>query len=140
FSTHSSRPVMRPSFEAEARKLAEIPDDTEDEGGVEAALLKLEGRYEKKKKKKKAKASPAPPESTLPDLDAVGVGAHGPMSTGERGNWDVVGDDGSPHYRCSEVPGPSSDVHRSYLRAPTTETHSFLSTEQSYCSIPLLER
>lgn len=137
FSTHSSRPVMRPSFEAEARKLAEIPDDTDDEGGVEAALLKLEGRYEKKKK---AQASPAPPESPLPDLDAVGVGAHGPMSNDERGNWDVAGDDRSPHYRCSDVPGSSSDVHRSYLRAPTTETHSFLSTEQSYCSIPLLER
>lgn len=136
FSTHSSRPVMRPSFEAEARKLAEIPDDTEDEGGVEAALLKLEGRYEKKG----AKASPAMPESPLPDLDAVGVGAHGPVPNGERGHRNGAGDDGFPHYRYSNVPGPSSDLHGSYLQAPTTETHSFLSTEQSYCSIPLLER
>ncbi|GKT97411.1 guanine nucleotide exchange factor LTE1 [Colletotrichum tofieldiae] len=47
FSTHSSKPIMRPSFEAEAQKLAQIPDD-EDGGGVESALLKLEGRYEKK--------------------------------------------------------------------------------------------
>ncbi|KAL0470317.1 hypothetical protein QR685DRAFT_544043 [Neurospora intermedia] len=47
FSTHSSKPVMRPSFEAEAIKLAQIPDDEED-GGVEAALLKLEGKYERK--------------------------------------------------------------------------------------------
>lgn len=136
FSTHSSRPVMRPSFEAEARKLAEIPDDTEDEGGVEAALLKLEGRYEKKS----AKVSPVPPESPLPDLDAVGGGAHELMSGGERGHRDGAGDDGFPHYRHSGVPGSSSDLHGSFLQAPTTETHSFLSTEQSYCSIPLLER
>ncbi|KAI2632235.1 ras GEF [Hypoxylon sp. NC1633] len=47
FSTHSSKPIMRPSFEAEAQRLAQIPDD-EDDGGVESALLKLEGKYEKK--------------------------------------------------------------------------------------------
>ncbi|ROV97450.1 hypothetical protein VMCG_06831 [Cytospora schulzeri] len=46
-STYSSKPIMRPSFEAEAQKLANIPDD-DDDGGVESALLKLEGRYEKR--------------------------------------------------------------------------------------------
>ncbi|TLD18335.1 ras GEF [Venturia nashicola] len=46
--THSSQPNLRPSFEAEVAKLAALPDDVEDDGGVEAALLKLEGRYEKK--------------------------------------------------------------------------------------------
>ncbi|KAJ8105803.1 hypothetical protein OPT61_g9960 [Boeremia exigua] len=46
--THSSQPNLRPSFEAEVAKLAALPDDTDDEGGVEAALMKLEGRYEKK--------------------------------------------------------------------------------------------
>ncbi|CAK7229342.1 Guanine nucleotide exchange factor lte1 [Sporothrix curviconia] len=51
FSTHSSKPVMRPSFEAEAKKLAQIPDDVDDDGGVESALLKLEGRYESRSKK-----------------------------------------------------------------------------------------
>ncbi|KAI1184478.1 hypothetical protein F5B17DRAFT_80335 [Nemania serpens] len=48
FSTHSSEPVLRPSFEAEAQKLAQIPDDVDDDGGVESALLKLEGKYERK--------------------------------------------------------------------------------------------
>lgn len=43
FSTYSSTPVMRPSFEAEAHKLAQIPDDPADSGGVESALAKLEG-------------------------------------------------------------------------------------------------
>ncbi|XP_014558534.1 hypothetical protein COCVIDRAFT_94282 [Bipolaris victoriae FI3] len=46
--THSSQPNLRPSFEAEVAKLAALPDDTDDEGGVESALMKLEGRYEKK--------------------------------------------------------------------------------------------
>lgn len=48
FSTHSSQPVMRPSFEAEAAKLAQIPDD-DDDGGVESALLKLEGKFEQRR-------------------------------------------------------------------------------------------
>lgn len=46
-STRSSKPVMRPSFEAEAKKLAQIPDD-EDGGGIESALLKLEGKFDKR--------------------------------------------------------------------------------------------
>lgn len=46
-STMSSRPIMRPSFELEAQKLANIPDD-DDDGGVESALLKLEGKFQKR--------------------------------------------------------------------------------------------
>ncbi|KAN0090356.1 hypothetical protein V8E51_018935 [Hyaloscypha variabilis] len=49
FSTHSSQPVMRPSFEKEAQMLAQIPDDVDDDGGVESALLKLEGKYEQRR-------------------------------------------------------------------------------------------
>jgi hypothetical protein len=49
FSTRSSKPVMRPSFQAEAAKLAQIPDDVDDDGGVESALLKLEGKFEQRK-------------------------------------------------------------------------------------------
>ena len=43
---HSSQPDLRQSFGAAVGELAQIPDD-DDEGGIEAALLKLEGRYEK---------------------------------------------------------------------------------------------
>jgi hypothetical protein len=32
---------MRPSFEKEAQMLAQIPDDVDDDGGVESALLKF---------------------------------------------------------------------------------------------------
>ncbi|KAJ5035464.1 uncharacterized protein L3040_007931 [Drepanopeziza brunnea f. sp. 'multigermtubi'] len=47
-STLSSQPVMRPSFAKEAAMLAQIPDDDDDDGGVESALLKLEGKFEKR--------------------------------------------------------------------------------------------
>jgi hypothetical protein len=40
---------MRPSFEKEAQMLAQIPDDADDDGGVESALLKLEGKYEQRR-------------------------------------------------------------------------------------------
>lgn len=44
--THSSQPALRrPSFDAVVAEFARIPDD--EEGGVEAALLKLEGKYPK---------------------------------------------------------------------------------------------
>ncbi|KAK3076443.1 hypothetical protein LTS18_012993, partial [Coniosporium uncinatum] len=43
--THSSQQNLRPSFEAEVAKLAALPD-FEGDGGVEAALLKLEGRLD----------------------------------------------------------------------------------------------
>ncbi|KAL9607330.1 MAG: hypothetical protein Q9167_007748 [Letrouitia subvulpina] len=44
--THSSQPARRPSFEAAVAEFARIPDD---EGGdIEATLLKLEGKYQKK--------------------------------------------------------------------------------------------
>ncbi len=44
-NTHSSQ-HLRPSFEAAVAGFSAIPDD--DDGGLEATLMKLEGRYEKK--------------------------------------------------------------------------------------------
>lgn len=43
-STHSSLRHLRPSMEVEVARLREMPH-VEDDGGVESALLKLEGRY-----------------------------------------------------------------------------------------------
>ncbi|KAM3086479.1 Guanine nucleotide exchange factor lte1 [Clarireedia jacksonii] len=54
FDTHSSQPVMRPSFEKEAQMLAQIPDDDDDDGGVESALLKLEGKFEQRRSQNSA--------------------------------------------------------------------------------------
>lgn len=139
FSTHSSKPIMRPSFEAEARKLAELPDDADDDGGVEAALLKLEGKYEKKS----AKSTPDPHGSSMPDLDAMGAPPAKPASPDEEEHWVTesnTDNDGFLYDRYSGVPDASSDVHGSHLPAPGIESRSIISTEQSYCSIPLLER
>ncbi|KAL8758826.1 MAG: hypothetical protein Q9184_003809 [Pyrenodesmia sp. 2 TL-2023] len=43
--THSSQPMLRPSFEAALAEIARIPD--EEGGDIEATLAKLEGKYRK---------------------------------------------------------------------------------------------
>ncbi|KAL9087383.1 MAG: hypothetical protein Q9165_006680 [Trypethelium subeluteriae] len=43
---HSSQPVLRHSFSSGVALLASLPDD-DDEGGIDIALAKLEGRYER---------------------------------------------------------------------------------------------
>lgn len=139
FSTHSSKPIMRPSFEAEARKLAQIPDDVDDDGGVESALLKLEGKYEKKAR---------PPVSPRPRLEDIGKALGDPIAAQEerkeRRHLEILGgDDGVLNHRLSGIPEPSSDVHNSFLvppERPLTDVGSFLSSDPSYCSIPLLDR
>ncbi|CAI4217233.1 unnamed protein product [Parascedosporium putredinis] len=114
FSTHSSKPIMRPSFEAEARKLAQIPDDVDDDGGVESALLKLEGKYEKKAR---------PPASPRPRLEDIGKALGDPIAAQEerkeRRHLEILGgDDGVLNHRLSGIPEPSSDVHNSFLVPP----------------------
>ncbi|GKT52293.1 guanine nucleotide exchange factor LTE1 [Colletotrichum spaethianum] len=138
FSTHSSKPIMRPSFEAEAQKLAQIPDD-EDGGGVESALLKLEGKYEKKTFKLSMEPSNAP----LQGVDGLTKAKKVPEAQ-KQGKKE--------HRHLHVLPGDpvlvqqdeESEAHSSFLnipRRPRTEA-SFLSDNSagSYCSIPLLER
>ena len=145
FSTHSSKPIMRPSFEAEAQKLAQIPDDEEDDGGIESALLKLEGKYEKRGFKLSMEPQGVP--LVFDDVDTIGLAIGDPEAAqnekkGHRHLHVGVGDAHDQH-RQSGVPEPSSDVHGSFLGAPqraNTEATSFLSTRDSYSSIPLLER
>ena len=151
FSTHSSKPVMRPSFEAEAQKLALIPDDVDDDGGVESALLKLEGKFPAKRKGglKLSMDLGGPPPADVQTGIGLGVELANEAETEhaateeerkEHGNVQVV-----------EEPMPSSST------APSTITprggglldvrhlsgvQSFLSDDSraSYSSIPLLQR
>ena len=61
--THSSQPALRrPSFEAAVAEFARIPDD--DEGGIEATLLKLEGRYQRSPFQGETSPSPVAHNST----------------------------------------------------------------------------
>ncbi|KAB5586131.1 hypothetical protein GE09DRAFT_55173 [Coniochaeta sp. 2T2.1] len=144
FSTHSSKPIMRPSFEAEAQKLAQIPDNPDDDGGVEAALLKLEGKYEKKPVISfvEAKSVPAAP------------------STEEMTNHAEVSQEEKLEHRHVQVedehlltappllsPTSASGRGQASLAVPSVQRsnddgQSFLSDDShaSYSSIPLLER
>jgi hypothetical protein len=144
FSTHSSKPVMRPSFELEAQKLAQIPDDMDDDGGVESALLKLEGKYEKKVGAKLSM------DLKRPDMDIsliMELGAADKNAAAREETKD------HRHVHLVEEPRPSSTS-----TVPTTitaqgglldvtgrqgrlDTHSFLSDDSraSYSSKPLLE-
>lgn len=143
FSTHSSKPIMRPSFEAEAQKLAQIPDDVDDDGGVESALLKLEGKYEKR--------APARLSMSLPpaNVDIVRPG-YAETDGAER----VVSlDEKREHRNVQVVEGPQSpsviitatDLQASLLGVDLPQNGdvmSFLSEDSraSYSSIPLLDR
>lgn len=141
FSTHSSKPIMRPSFEAEAQKLAQIPDD-EDDGGVESALAKLEGKYEKKSFKLSMEPTNAPLQSvdTATDVEGEPAEAQRQEKRGHR-HLHVLPVDAAAVAQQEEGSEPRS----SFLdvpNGPRTDASSFLSDNSagSYCSIPLLER
>ncbi|KAJ4375230.1 Guanine nucleotide exchange factor lte1 [Neocucurbitaria cava] len=136
--THSSQPNLRPSFEAEVAKLAALPDDTDDDGGIESALMKLEGRYEKKSPSISA-------ERSTPDLKAY-------QPSGTPVN------DALPPTTDSEVRPDTDDVFHRPLAPPEADGQGMyrLSAENfnrrvpvgtsvgestdSYSSIPLLDR
>lgn len=141
FSTHSSKPIMRPSFEAEAQKLAQIPDDPDDEG-PESALLKLEGKYERKVAKLSMEPSKIP-MSNLEDLKER------PVATPER---EQVKEEKRKH-RQQHIGEEESMVsptqegfdlpsHGRLALPRASEAVSFLSEDsrETYNSIPLLDR
>lgn len=93
---------VRRSFEATVAGFAKIPDD--DDGGLEATLLKLEGKWQKPVNREK------PPIETQ---ESDGARAAGGFSS-----------------RANNSNSSVSDVRNS----------SYAESEDSYCSIPLLER
>nr|AEQ61515.2 LteA [Epichloe gansuensis] len=151
FSTHSSKPIMRPSFEAEAQKLAQIPDDDDD--GIESALLKLEGKFLPKKPINLSMIgqNPRPMEDTAveaeqnaehPPITEQSTGAD-PDKTPKLGNVDRLLsmhpalDEASPTFL-----GATDGQVRDAQHLSRTGLSSFLSegSHDSYCSIPLLQR
>ncbi|KAH6606741.1 guanine nucleotide exchange factor [Trichoderma cornu-damae] len=151
FSTHSSKPIMRPSFEIEARKLAQIPD--EDDGGIESALLKLEGKY-----RPKPKSFEKLRQTALIDAEEFGGAAAAAVDpyigeSGRREGGQTYGVD--LEYRPAQsrdvsqgkgkqplASGYSRDTLTPRNRIATLEACSFLTgdSDESYCSIPLLDR
>ena len=108
---------MRPSFEAAVAHFAGIPDD--DDGGIESALLKLEGKWVPK--------SP-PGEYGLPSVESSRL----------RYVENYENEAGPSHQERYE--DPPEDLRNVRATATTGYTASYMESESSYCSIPLLER
>ncbi|WXC66970.1 hypothetical protein SNK03_012740 [Fusarium graminearum] len=140
FSTHSSKPAMRPSFEKEAQKLAQIPDD-DDDGGIESALAKLEGKFPERRAHKSA-VGPPPLSRAVSDsvathlLDVEHRKEHHEQQVVVRETFMFDAEDSEP-----EPMMESQDQHLTPQR-PVTEAMSFLtgSSHNSYSSVPILER
>ncbi|KAF1930348.1 ras GEF [Didymella exigua CBS 183.55] len=150
--THSSQPNLRPSFEAEVAKLAALPDDTDDEGGVEAALMKLEGRYERKSPRVSSvrtsvieqpevyRPTGAPDELFIPPYKLKQTeDAYVPKQSEEHG-----GADDSLH-RPLATPGAEGQemFHLSgenFNRRVPPVVSTAAESEDSYSSVPLLDR
>lgn len=134
-STRSSKPVMRPSFEAEAKKLAQIPDD-EDDGGVESALAKLEGKVPKTGPKLSMDLQDRPDVES--ETTSVDYSVRSSQQT-KRGNRQFTfHEDGD---RESEVPSSSDSQLLAVPKTSTAGHKSFLSdaSKESYSSTPLLD-
>lgn len=148
-STFSSKPVMRPSFEAEAQKLANIPDD-DDDGGVESALLKLEGKYEKRTFKLSMEPSNAPLKATEGGELSVSTREDKRDSRADKRKHrhEHIGEEGVIPFSPTDddsTPLPSSQdslVMPENTRPLRDEVQSFLSdqSDDSDNSIPLLQR
>ena len=142
--THSSQPNLRPSFEAEVAKLAALPDDTDDEGGVEAALMKLEGRYEKRSPQDSSGRASVQPEVYRPSgapvpPENLSIPPYNPKQSDEHG-----GADESLHRPLATPGAEGQDMYHlsgenfSHRVPPIVSTTA--GSEDSYSSVPLLDR
>ncbi|KHO01823.1 Ras guanine nucleotide exchange factor [Metarhizium album ARSEF 1941] len=149
FSTHSSKPVMRPSFEAEAQKLAQIPD--EEDGGIESALMKLEGIIPKRS----PKVSVIGQRPDVTNTETKGEGQ--PEDVAELNNTKLDAENTDEEKGMNSTESYSqyhlADEAEHWQRVPVEQQPrkadgttgapiSFLSevSQESYCSIPLLKR
>ena len=135
--THSSQPALRPSFEAAVAGFAAIPDD--DEGGIEATLLKLEGKYRKSPSDStKAKSSEQP--EPVKDVAAIPVGASQPVQS-------PVPDHEHGIPNLSATPAITIDkgeisqaMDEGLGHRHTAALSLYAESEESYDSLPLLQR
>lgn len=141
--THSSQPNLRPSFEAEVARLAALPDDIDDDGGIESALLKLEGKYEKK-----TPAATPVNEAFGPVEDQDWKGEEDPKGRKKRHHKEHVDEVKFVHPLPPEAQttsvyqlSPMSTAPRKSQKSHKTQpSRSIAESEDSYSSVPLLER
>ena len=147
-NTHSSQ-HLRPSFEAAVAGFSAIPD--EDDGGLEATLLKLEGKYE-----------PQSPNLSNPSMSPASQSFGGPVQTPlsvstDPQDHDAVAYRGYKHVTNESLanrsflhdenvdpnqgPAPSQPfAHRSKVFGLPTESHAGSDSEESDISLPILKR
>ncbi|KAJ9648841.1 Guanine nucleotide exchange factor lte1 [Coniosporium tulheliwenetii] len=149
--THSSQPNLRPSFEAAVARFAALPDD-DDDGGVESALMKLEGRYEKRK------GAPSPKPVLTDGVYVPKASNTAKLPTGTQATSSERQHMGNiTHDRPIEAPIQQSQTSNAETQEasaaqmaqpsgahtvtqPTVQTRSVAESDDSYSSIPLLER
>ncbi|PHH73540.1 hypothetical protein CDD80_3741 [Ophiocordyceps camponoti-rufipedis] len=142
YNSHSSKPPLRPSFEKEAQKLAQIPD--EDDGGIESALLKLEGKYERRPSTVPMLCPDGDRETRAEDEGRSDESGDGQSTIKRKENRQVqvvdepiiMGAVGEHERRAAR------NAKQELGRKMATDVKSFLSegSQESYYSIPLLER
>ncbi|KIW93732.1 uncharacterized protein Z519_05047 [Cladophialophora bantiana CBS 173.52] len=152
-NTHSSQ-HLRPSFEAAVAGFSAIPDD--EDGGLEATLMKLEGRYEKRSPPmEQHPLDAAARRRSLPELSrmsqpepdnsiqAIKHPTPAPaLSTNVRTTVDEVASEKSadepltPEPLVEEVK-PAASRRSSIYGLPT---ESVADSDESYGSLPLLKR
>lgn len=136
--TRSSQPNLRPSFEFEVAKLAQLPDDEADDGGVESTLLKLEGKYERRNSEQTSigNMSRHSADSDAPSGEDRGSTCEGPgdglMSRPSPPAQEEQVDD-----LCSRHQDPT---RLDSLQQRINITTSVVESEDSYSSTPILER
>ncbi|EED19050.1 guanine nucleotide exchange factor, putative [Talaromyces stipitatus ATCC 10500] len=122
-NTHSSQ-HLRPSFEAAIAEFSRIPDDVD--GGIESTLLKLEGKW---------------PSPTLSDSRAEGDGYQNTLTRKfQHDTSDIALKEASP---SGDLPMRSDETIVSFPHSgprSQVDTDSFVESEFSDNSIPLLER
>ena len=148
--THSSQPTQRrPSFEAAVAEFARIPDD--EEGGIEATLLKLEGKYQKSPVQ-----SPVPlsfPENIhSQNRSRSDMHTQDPLLSQASSKSILQSEDGEPmppplqtrRADSGESSHTATARERTSLPRETTrvmvESVLYTESEDSYNSTPLLER
>ena len=132
-SSRPSQPDMRPSFELAVAEFARIPDD---EGGdLEATLAKLEGKF----RKSPVGSSGGPSNAGMATMVNTGIQEHHSQQSRSP----------KPHNEEHEPPGaatsvgPSGQPRTAGARNDHRDTMArslYAESEESYNSIPLLER
>ncbi|OQV01872.1 hypothetical protein CLAIMM_07162 [Cladophialophora immunda] len=156
-NTHSSQ-HLRPSFEAAVAGFSAIPDD--EDGGLEATLMKLEGRYEKRSPPMEQHpldtvtrrrslpelsrmSQPEPDNSVQASIHSVHPPVPAPaLSSNVRTTVDEVASEHSADEPLTPEPlvvemKPTSSRRSSIYGLPT---ESVADSDESYGSLPLLKR